>query len=97
MPLAVVQVSTTPAPDFSAVAQAPAFGHVVGALVTYGLVTAVLMVVFCATTWVIASAGGSWHLASKARAGLLVALLGSILTGAALGWGNWLLDLGASL
>lgn len=76
---------------------APAFCDIVGALLTYGLITAVLMLVICSTIWAFASSSGSWHTAQKAKAGILVALGGATLTGAALTWANWLLGIGAHL
>lgn len=84
-------------PDFGAVDEASHLQAIVGALLTYGLIIAVLMVVICAVTWGVASAQGSWHVCSKAKSGLLVALGGAGLTGGALAWGNWLLDVGATL
>ena len=84
-------------PDFGAVDAASDLGAIVGALLTYGLIIAVLMVVVCAVTWGVGSAHGSWHVCAKAKSGLLVALGGAGLTGGALAWGNWLLDLGATL
>ena len=70
---------------------------IVGALLTYGLVIAVLTVIACAATWAIGSAQGSWQTASKAKTGLYVALGGAVLTGGSLAWANWLLSIGASL
>ena len=84
-------------PDFGAVDGASHLQAIVGALLTYGLIIAVLMVVICAVTWGLGSAHGSWHVCSKAKSGLLVALGGAGLTGGALAWGNWLLNLGATL
>ncbi|GAB2446893.1 hypothetical protein GCM10027062_30470 [Nocardioides hungaricus] len=84
-------------PDFGAVGGSNQLRAVVGALLTYGLIVAVLMVVICAATWAIGSAQGSWQTASKAKTGLFVALGGVILAGGALTWANWLLDLGATL
>lgn len=84
-------------PDFGAVGGASELRKIVGALLTYGLVVAALMVVICAATWAISSSTGSWHAASKARVGLFVALGGAALTGGALTWANWVLDLGATL
>lgn len=84
-------------PDFGAVGGAAQLGQIVGALLTYGLVTAVVMIVVCATAWALASSAGSWHTASKAKTGLFVALGGATLLGSALAWANWLLDIGASL
>lgn len=84
-------------PDFGAVGGSSQLRAIVGALLTYGLIVAVLMIVICAATWAIGSAHGSWQTASKSKTGLFVALGGAVLTGAALAWANWLLDVGASL
>lgn len=84
-------------PDFGAVGGAGALRGIVGALLTYGLLTAVLMLIVCGTTWAIASANGSWTAASRAKTGVAVALGGAFLTGSALAWANWLLGVGASL
>jgi hypothetical protein len=84
-------------PDFGAVGGSSEFRRIVGALLTFGLLTAVLMLVVCGTTWAIASANGSWQAASRAKTGLLVALGGAAFTGGALAWANWLLQVGASL
>jgi hypothetical protein len=84
-------------PDFGAVGGSSQLRAIVGALLTYGLITAVLMVVVCAATWAVGSAQGSWQTASKAKTGLFVALGGAALTGCALAWANWLLDVGATL
>ncbi len=84
-------------PDFGAVGGSSQLRAIVGALLTFGLITAVLMVVVCAATWAIGSAHGSWQTASKAKTGLFVAFGGAALTGGALAWANWLLDVGATL
>ena len=84
-------------PDFGAVGGASKLRAIVGALLTYSLIVSVLMVVVCAATWAIGSSNGSWQTASKGKVGLFVALGGAVLTGGALAWANWLLDLGATL
>lgn len=84
-------------PDFGAVGGSSQLRAIIGALLTYALLTAVLMVIVCGATWAIGSASGSWQTASRAKTGLLVALGGTVLTGGALAWANWLLDIGASL
>jgi type IV secretory pathway VirB2 component (pilin) len=84
-------------PDFGAVGGSADLRQIVGALLTYGLIIAVLMVITCGATWAISSSSGSWHAASKAKTGLFVALGGAALTGGALAWANWLLDVGARL
>lgn len=84
-------------PDFGAVGGSGELRRIIGALLTFGLLTAVLSLICCATTWAIASANGSWQTASRAKTGLLVALGGAALTGGAIAWANWLLDVGATL
>ncbi|MEQ6902008.1 DUF6112 family protein [Nocardioides sp. YIM 152588] len=84
-------------PNFHPVVSSSDLRQIVGALLTYGLLIAVLMLVACGATWALASAHGSWHTAAKAKTGLIVALLGAALLGSALAWANWLLDVGASL
>ena len=84
-------------PVFGAVGGSSQLRAIVGALLTYGLVISVLMVVTCGATWAIASSSGSWQAASKAKTGLFVAFGGAALTGGALAWANWLLDVGARL
>ena len=71
-------------PDFGAVGGSSQLRSIVGALLTYELMVAVLMAVVCAATWAIGSAHGSWQTASKAKAGLFAALGGAALTGGAL-------------
>jgi len=94
--LAVVR-SGDVAPDFGAVAAATALPDVVGSLLTIALVTAVGLLIVCAVTWAIASGSGAWHTAARARSGVLVAVGGAALTGGALAWTNYLLDVGAHL
>ena len=84
-------------PDFGAVGGSGDLRMIVGALLTYGLIVAVLMLIISATTWAIASSSGSWHTAQKAKLGCFVAIGGAALTGAALTWANWLLDIGPHL
>ena len=94
-PLATIVSSV--GPDFGAVGGSSELRRMVGALLTYGLLVAVLMLIVCAAGWAISSASGSWQTASQAKTGLFVALFGAVLTGGALAWANWLLHLGASL
>jgi hypothetical protein len=84
-------------PNFGAVGGSGELRAIVGALLTYGLIVAVLMLVISATTWAVASNSGSWHTAQKAKVGCFVAIGGAALTGAALAWANWLLEIGAHL
>ena len=93
----VYAASAEVGPNFGAVGGSGDLGAVVGALLTYGLIISVLMLVASATTWAISSSSGSWHTAQKAKLGCFVAIGGATLTGAALTWANWLLDVGAHL
>lgn len=97
--LSVMQRSrlTAVGPHFGAVNGSGDLRAIVGALLTYGLIIAVLMLVVSATTWALASNSGSWHTAQKAKLGCFVAIGGATLTGAALTWANWLLDIGPHL
>ena len=90
-------LSSDVGPDFGAVGGCTDLRTIVGALLTYGLIIAVLMLVVFATAWAIASSSGSWHLAQKAKPGCFVAIGGAALTGAVLTWANWLLDIGPNL
>ena len=91
------QLSADVGPDFGAVGGSGDLRAIVGALLTYGLIVAVLMLVISATTWAVASGSGSWHTAQKAKLGCFVAFGGAALTGTALTWANWLLDIGPHL
>jgi len=73
-------------PDFGAVGGSGQLRAIVGALLTYGLIVAVLMVVTCGATWAVASSSGSWQAASKAKTRLFVSLGGAARTGGALAW-----------
>lgn len=84
-------------PDFAAVTAASDLERVIGALLTIALITAIALLIVCAVTWAIASSSGSWHTVARARAGVLVAIGGAALTGGALAWTNWLLDIGSSI
>jgi len=93
-PVGAHLVSLLVAPDFSAVTST-SFPEVVGALLPIALVTAVAVLVASAFIWAVAASLGSWQTVAKARIGVLVALVGAVLTGAALAWLNWLLETGA--
>lgn len=83
-------------PGFGAVAGSRLF-PIIGAVLTIVLVIAVAMLAVCAFVWAIASVSGNWQATSKARTGLLISVAGAVLTGGALAWANWLIDLGDAL
>ncbi len=84
-------------PDFGALDGAGQLKAVIGALLTFVLIIAVLMLIVCAVTWAVSSAHGNYQAATKARTGLFVALGTAALAGAGVAWMNFLLDVGASL
>lgn len=90
-------LATSVGPNFGAVGGSSQLRSIIGALLTYGLLISVLMIIVCAATWAIASSSGSWQASAKAKTGLFVALGGAVLIGGVLAWANWLMHLGASL
>ena len=90
-------VQRAASPDFGAVGGSTDMSALLGALLTYGLMFACLMLIISAAAWAISSSNGNWQSAGKAKAGVFVALGGAVLTGGALAWANWLLDVGATL
>lgn len=84
-------------PDFGGVGGAGDLQAVIGALLTFVLIIAVLMLIVGGVTWAIATANGHHGAAAKARTGAWTALGAAILAGGAVTWMNWLLSLGATL
>lgn len=84
-------------PDFGGVGAASQLRSIVGALLTFVLITAVLMLIVCAIIWAIASSSGNYQAATKARTGLFVAVGAAALAGAGVAWLNFLLDVGTQL
>lgn len=84
-------------PDFGSVGGTADLRAIVGALLMFVLVIAVLMLIVCAIVWAISSAAGNYQAATKARTGLWVAVGAAALAGAGVAWANFLLDVGARL
>lgn len=84
-------------PDFSGVGGASDLSTIVGALLMFVLVIAVLMLIVCAIVWAITSSSGNYQAATKARTGLFVSLGAAALAGAGVAWVNFLLDVGTRL
>lgn len=84
-------------PDFGGVGGANDLRAVIGALLTFVLIIAVLMLIVCGVTWAIATANGHHSAAAKARIGAWTALGAAILAGGAVAWVNWLISLGSTL
>ena len=81
-------------PDFGAVGASGEFAAVIGALLTYVLIGAVLTLLVSATIWAIAAHAGNPYTAQKARIGVSVALGTAALAGAGIAWANFLLTIG---
>ena len=84
-------------PDFGGVGAAEDLQQVIGALLMFVLITAVLILIVCAIAWALATANGHHSAATKARVGAWTALGAAVLAGSAVAWLNWLLDLGRQL
>lgn len=84
-------------PDFGGLGGIDDLRRVIGALMMFALVTAVLMLIVSGVVWAIASSNGNYHAATKGRTGVLVALGAAALAGAGAAWMNWLIDLGSRL
>jgi hypothetical protein len=84
-------------PDFGGVGGAAELRAIVGALLMFVLIIAVLMLIVCAIVWAIASAHGNYQAATKARVGLWVSVGAAALAGAGVAWVNFLLGVGTRL
>lgn len=84
-------------PDFEGLSGIAELREVVGALLTFVLVIAVLMLIVSAIIWGVASSNGNQASAAKGRTGVLVCLGAAILAGGAMTWMNWLIELGGQL
>ncbi|WP_313540032.1 DUF6112 family protein [Leifsonia aquatica] len=84
-------------PDFGGVGAADQLRSIVGALLMFVLVIAVLMLIVSAIVWAVASAHGNHQTATRARVGLWVSVGAAALAGAGVAWLNFLLDVGTRL
>ena len=84
-------------PDFDGLGGIGDLRAVIGALLTFVLIVAVLMLIVSAIIWAIASSTGNAHAAIKARLGAWVALGTAALAGAGVAWVNFLLGVGEQL
>lgn len=84
-------------PDFEGLGGIGDLESVIGALLMFVLVIAVLMLIVSGIIWAIASSTGNYHAAGKARTGVLVALGAAILAGGGVAWMNWLIGIGQQL
>ncbi|WP_019482637.1 DUF6112 family protein [Arthrobacter sp. TB 23] len=84
-------------PDFEGLSGIGDLREVIGALLTFALIIAVLMLIVCAIIWAIATSNGNHAAATKARIGAWTALGAAVLAGGGVAWMNWLIDLGQQL
>lgn len=84
-------------PDFGAVGGAGDLRAIIGALLMYVLIFAVLAILVCAVTWAIASSSGNYQSAIRSRIGLLVAIGAAVLAGGGVAWMNFLIGVGQQL
>ncbi len=84
-------------PDFGGIGGIGDLREVIGALLTFVLVIAVLMLIVCALIWALATANGHHAAATKAGIGAWTALGAAVLAGVGVAWLNWLIDLGQQL
>ena len=84
-------------PDFDGLAGISDLREVVGALLMFALIIAVLMQIVSAIIWAVSSSTGNYSAAAKGRVGVLVSLGGASLAGAGVAWMNWLLGVGQQL
>ena len=84
-------------PDFDGLGGIGDLRAVVGSLLTFVLIVAVLMLVVSAIVWAVASAHGNYSTASKGRIGVLVSVGAAALAGDGVAWMNWLIELGSSV
>jgi hypothetical protein len=60
-----------------------ALEHIVGALLTFGLVASVAAIAISAIAWAIGSHSGNPHVAGKGKSGVIIALAAAFLIGGA--------------
>ena len=84
-------------PDFDGLGGIGDLRAVVGALLTFVLIVAVLMLIVSATVFARANAHVTYATAGKCRTGVLVSLGAAVLAGGGVSWMNWLLTVGSSL
>ncbi|OYO08840.1 hypothetical protein CGZ94_20315 [Enemella evansiae] len=84
-------------PDFEGLSGIGDLREVVGALLMFVLVIAVLMLIVSGIIWAVAASTGNYSASAKGRVGVLVALGAAILAGAGVAWMNWLIDVGQQL
>ncbi|WP_392426049.1 DUF6112 family protein [Barrientosiimonas humi] len=84
-------------PNFDGLGGIGDLKQVIGALLMFVLIIAVLMLIVSAICWAIAASHGNYAAAAKGRVGVLVALGAAVLAGGGVAWINWLITIGRQL
>ncbi len=84
-------------PNFDGLGGIGDLKQVIGALLMFVLIVAVLMLIVSAICWAVAASHGNYAAAAKGRIGVLVALGTAVLAGGGVAWINWLITLGRQL
>lgn len=84
-------------PDLGGVGGRSTLVSIVGALLTFVLIVAVLMLVISGIVWAVSSSTGNTQAEHKGKVGVSVALSAAVLAGAGVTWMNFLLRLGDTL
>ena len=84
-------------PDFGAIDGTTGLKEAIGALMTFTLIVAVLVLIISAIAWAISESHGNYQGAYRGRVGVLVAAGAAALAGAGLAWLNFLIATGESL
>lgn len=84
-------------PDFGGVGAANDLRAIIGALLMFVLIAAVLMLIVSAIIWAIAASTGNFQAATKARIGVFVGIGAAALAGAGVAWVNFLIGIGEQL
>ena len=84
-------------PDFDGLGGIGDLRAVIGALLSFVLIVAVLMLIICAIVWAVSSSTGNITAATRGRAGVFVSIGAAALAGAGVAWLNFLLRVGTTL
>lgn len=84
-------------PDFDAIGSTAELRSIIGALLMFVLIMAVLMMIVSGVTWPVASANGNYQTATRARLGLFVAVGAAALAGAGVAWVNFPMGVGSTV
>lgn len=95
--LATVRVAEDVYPDTGAIGGRDTLISIIGALLTFVLIIAVLMLVVSAIVWAVSASSGNYQGATRGRTGVLVAIGAAALAGAGVAWMNFLLGIGQTL